>query len=209
MNAGKFLVFALMPLLLTPGCFSWEQKTTVAGVAFARVRIDTKSGLAIGELAADTVVAGRPCRQGWLHLHPNGIPSAFTASREVRDGRLTVPAGTWVVQHPTGVIRLCAFPSDTKVQGHLCRGTGGPKGVQVSFHPSGALKQFYPPQPTRVDGVPCDSGLVNGWIELHESGRLKSGRLAEDFAHEGRTWHRGERLEFDAAGRLVSQSESR
>ncbi len=78
-----------------------------------------------------------------------------------------------------------------EVQGHHCRGTGGPKGVQVAFHPGGALKQYFPVRPMRIDGVPCDMGLVRGWIELHEDGRLKSCRLAEDFARDGETFRKG------------------
>jgi hypothetical protein len=156
----------------------------------------------IGRIPADTVVHDRPCRKGWLHLHPNGVPSAFTAAQEIRLARVTIPAGSWVFQDPEGVVTVCAFPQDTEVQGHRCRGTGGPTGVQVAFYPDGALWQFFPPRPTTIDGVPCASGLVRGRIELHANGRLKSCRLAGELVRDGRTWRKGTRITLTPEGQI-------
>lgn len=158
----------------------------------------------IRRLDADATVGGRPCRAGWLHLHPNGTPAAFTAARAIPLDRLTIPAGTWVAQDPAGRVTRCSFPHDTVVQGHLCRGTGGPKGVQTAFHPDGALWRFFPPQPVRIDGVPCATGLLSGWVELHANGRLKSCRLAEAITRDGRRLPRGLRVGFDDTGRLLA-----
>lgn len=87
------------------------------------------------------------------------------------------------------------------VQGHVCRGTGGPKGTQTAFYPSGALKQFYPARDTRIDGVPCRTNVFSGWVELHENGRLKSCLLSEEWESKGTRYRRGTRLEVAADGK--------
>ncbi len=163
----------------------------------------TADGILIGKLPEDARIGSWPCRKGWVHLYDDETPAAFTAADTVTLARLTVPTGTWVRCDRRGVVELCAFPQDTEVQGHLCRGTGGSKGVQVAFYPDGALRQFYPPRPVRIDGVWCDSGLRNGWVELHANGRLKSCRLAEDLVRGGLRTRRGQRVEFDPEGRLL------
>ncbi|RXK55291.1 hypothetical protein ESB00_05170 [Oleiharenicola lentus] len=182
---------------------SWQRNVTLHGVLFTKVRTDA-AGFHVGEIDTETVVGGRACRPGWLHLHPDGTPAAFTAAHEIALPRLTIPAGTWVRQDTAGNITTCAFPTDTTVQGHLCRGTGGPKGVQTAFYPDGALKQFFPVRPTTLDGVPCAPGLVRGAIELHANGRLKSCLLGDTWVHAGRKLRKGTRITLTADGQLQS-----
>ena len=198
-----FLALGAAGLLLAGGCDDWQRNVTLHGVAFSVVKTEP-DGLLIGRIEADTVVGDRPCQKGWLHLYPSGVPAAFTAAQGIAFGGGTIPAGTWVFQHPAGVVTVCAFPRDTEVQGHVCHGTGGPKGVQASFYASGALKQFFPPRPTTIDGVPCDSGIIHGSIELHENGRLKSCLLGGDLVRDSRTVHKGTRIAFDPEGNIQS-----
>lgn len=198
-----FILGATCLLLSAGRCADWRHDETLRGVAFSKVRVTTH-GLIIGRIPADTIVHGRPCRTGWLHLHPNGEPALFDAAADIRLPRLTIPAGTWVRQNPEGVVTICAFPQDTVVQGHLCRGTGGSKGVQTSFHPNGALKRFFPPHRTIIDGIPCGTGLVRGWIELHENGRLKSCTLGESLVRAGRKLRKGTRITLTPEGELRS-----
>lgn len=192
-----------LALAALSGCHDWQHDATYHGVTFVRVRREADR-LFIGELARDTRIGDRLCRAGWVHLHPSGRPAAFTAAEPVVLPRLTLPAGTWVQQDDTGTVTTLALPADTELQGHLCRGTGGPKGVAVALYPDGALRQFYPPAPVRLDDVPCDSGLISGSVTLHANGRLRSARLAADWTHAGVTYPRGTRLEFDAAGRPLA-----
>ena len=189
-------------LPLFGGWVSWEHDATIKGIAFEKSRVDS-NGLIIGKLRTNTVIAERPCAKGWLHLHSNGVPAGFTASEDIRVARFTAPAGTWVIQDAAGVVRICAFPKNTRVQGHDCRGTGGSKGVQAAFYPDGSLKEFYLVRPTRIDGVPCDTGLVRGRLELHQNGRLKSCRLSADFTHDGVTFRKGARIDFDSEGHVT------
>lgn len=139
---GLLVIVALgIAGLMIAGCTEWQHDVIVKGVAFRKVRINER-GLVIGVLKEPTIIGGRLCARGWVHIHPNGLPAGFMAAKPIDLGRLTIPAGTWVYQNANGVVTICAFPADTQVQGHLCRGSGGPKGVQAAFYESGTLKQY-------------------------------------------------------------------
>ena len=196
------LVLLQATALVLCGCFPWHYDVTEEGVAFNKVRREG-NGLLIGELREDTVIGGRPCKQGWVHLLASGVPVGFTAFREIDLGRLKIPADTWVFQNKDGVVTVCAFPRNFEVQGYLCRGSGGPKGVQTAFYPDGALKQFFLCSDTRIQGVPCRAGIFEETIKLHENGRLKSCVLSEDLVRDGRTYPRGARLRFDPDGKIT------
>ena len=200
-NWLTLLLFQAAALLLA-GCFDWQHEVTVKGVAFSKVRMED-NGLVIGLLKEDTLIGGRPCKRGWVHLHSNGVPAGFTASREIDLGRVKIPAETWVFQNEDGVVTVCAFPRDTEVQGHLCRGSGGSEGVQAAFYPDGALKQFFLRHDTRIQDIPCRAGLFSEAIWLHEDGRLKDCVLSEELVRDGRTYHQGTRLRFDPDGRII------
>ena len=184
------------------GCFRWQYDVSEQGVVFTKVRTEN-SGLMIGELKEDATIGGRPCKRGWVHVMPNGVPVGFTASMSIDLGRLRIPADTWVFQNKDGVVTVCAFPGDTEVQGHLCRGSGGPKGIQAAFYPDGALKEFFLRDDTRIDGVPCKAGILNESIKLHENGRLMGCVLGADYLSGGRTYPRGTQLRFDPDGRVI------
>lgn len=201
MSASGVMAGCLCAVLLA-SCSEWRYRIALHDVAFAQVKTDER-GFAIGMIDTDAVVAGRACQRGWLHLHPNGTPAAFTAAEPFDLGRSVVPAGTWVFQDDLGTVTVCAFPRDLEMQGHLCGGSGGPKGTQTAFYRSGALREFFPPRDTRIDGVLCRAGPFSGWIELHENGRLKSGQLAEPMERDGQHRPAGARVNFTADGRLV------
>lgn len=187
--------------LALAGCYAWERNVTTNGSTFSQLKIQ-EDGFKIGLLTHATVIGDRPCKPGWVHFHPNGVLAAFTASQPIPFGLLTIRADTWIRQDPRGLISLCAFPRAVEVQGHWCRGTGGPKGVSTAFYPGGALQQFFPLRDVGIDGVNCRAGLVHGWVELHDNGRLKSCLLAEDLEREGQRHRRGTRVELDVTGRI-------
>jgi hypothetical protein len=202
MKSSWLGLVVMQAVLLPTGCFGWKYDISEHGVAFSKVRHE-ENDLIIGTLKEDTVIAGRPCKQGWVHLCANGVPVGFTASRAIDLGRFEIPAETWVIQNQNGVVTVCAFPRDTEVQGHRCRGNGGPKGVQAAFYASGALKQYFLRHDTRIQEVPCRGGLFNESIELYEDGRLKGCVLGEDLMREGRRYPKGTRLHFDPKGQVV------
>lgn len=202
MKRTLLAMLSIVATVVAAGCFGWQYNTSYAGVAFAKVRIER--GLAIGLLKEDTVIAGRPCRAGWVHVRANGIPAGFTAARDIDAGRFTIPAGTWVFQDAAGVVTVCAFPRDTQVQGHLCRGSWmGPEGVQAAFYPSGALKQYFLRSDTVIQGIPCKAGSMDESIELYENGRLKACALGVDLVRGGRAYAKGRRVHFDPEGRIL------
>jgi hypothetical protein len=184
------------------GCFQWHYDVTEGGIAFDRVRVE-ENGLLVGELKEDTLISGRLCKKGWIHVLSSGVPVAFTAARDFNAWRFTIPAGTWVFQNGAGVVTVCAFPRDLEVQGYVCRGSGGPKGVQTAFYADGSLKEFFLPHDTKIQGVPCRSGLINEAVELHPNGRLKACALSEDYVRDGRVYAKGTRLRFDRDGRIA------
>jgi hypothetical protein len=204
MNKYRVLFLGAACLLLTAGFAADSQRdVTLHGVIFTKVRTGT-DGIHIGQIDTETVVGGRACGAGWLHLHPDGTPAAFTAAQEIVLPRVTIPAGTWVNQSPNGLVTVCAFPGDTLVQGHLCRGTGGSKGVQTAFYPDGSLRLFFLARPATIDGVPCDTSLTRGAVELYENGRLKSCRLGESLERDGRKLRKGTRITFSPDGQIRS-----
>jgi hypothetical protein len=46
--------------------------------------------------------------------------------------------------------------------------------------------------------------LVRGWIELHENGRLKSCRLADDLVRDSRKLRKGTRITLTPDGKIES-----
>jgi hypothetical protein len=155
-----------------------------------------KNGIKIGRLKEDMVIGGRPCKKGWLHLHANNVPAAFTAAHEIEEGRLKIPVDTWVLQTAEGVVTTCAFPRDTEVQGILCKGTGGAKGAQVAVYPSGALKQVFLARDMRIQEVPCAADAISGAVEFYEDGKLKSCLLSESYTRDGAVHKKGTRLQL-------------
>lgn len=200
MKTSRFqLVLAALLLPLAAPAAPRQDEVTLHGVVFSKVRTGA-DGLHVGRIDTETVVGDRACRPGWLHLHPDGTPAAFTAARDLTLPRCTIPAGTWVRQDASGTVTVCAFPQDTVVQGHVCRGTGGPKGVQTIFYPDGALRQFFPVETVEIDGVPCAPSLLRGMVELHPDGRLKSCLLARDHRIAGVKHRKGTRLNLNPDG---------
>jgi hypothetical protein len=160
-----------------------------------------QQGFVIGYLAADTTIAGRPCRKGWVHLYPSGNLAGFTAASDIVLSRFVIPAHTWVYQNKDGIITVCAFPSDTGVQGHVCRGSSlGSEGVQTAFYPDGALKQFYTRKPVQIEGVQCGNGFFQRGIELYENGRLRSATLAAEFNCHGKVYRKSDRIQLTPEG---------
>jgi hypothetical protein len=186
------------------GCLDWQQNVELHGVKFQTARVQD-NGYVIGSIAADATVGGRPCRAGWLHLHPNGTPAAFTASQDIALPRFTIPAGTWVFQNSGGIVTVCAFPRDTEIQGQLCSGNGGPEGVQAAFYPDGALKQFFAPRPVLINGIPCGANVFQPGIQLYENGRLQSATLSDDITLNGRVHHAGERIHLTPDGQTADR----
>jgi hypothetical protein len=143
----------------------------------------------------------RPLSAAATGGYPSGNVSGFTAASNIVLSRFVIPSNTWVFQNNDGIVTKCAFPSDTEVQGHVCRGSSlGSEGVQTAFYPDGALKQFYTRKTVQIDGVQCKTGLFQPGIELYENGSLRSATLAAEFDCHGRVYRKNERLQLTPEG---------
>lgn len=179
----------------------WQRDVEIEGIRFKKIR-SGESGI-IGRLSEDTTIQGYPCKKGWVHFYNNQDLKSFTLERPMKINNIEIPASTWVTLNEKGALILCAFPCDMEIQGHMCRGTGGPKGVQVSFYENGALKIFFSPETVVIQGVPCKGGVFN-YIELHENGDLKACTLSGNTVINGVQYDKGERVRFDEKGRHMA-----
>ena len=177
-------------------------KTLLALLVLPCLLLAGKEPIRIEKLRADATVGGRSCRRGWIHLYADGTPAGFTAAAAFALGPTQVPVGTWVRQDPQGRVTFCAFPCDLEVEGHLCRGSGGPEGITTAFYPNGRLKAFFLGHATVIQGVPCQANLSRQPVELYVDGRLKACTLSTEFTQGGRSWRKGARVHVDPDGRL-------
>lgn len=200
----KLQVLALVALLVlcAGGCVKeWQHDVTKNGIHFKKLGQHEDGGLYVGILAADTKIEGYPCKQGWAHFDEDMNLIRFACSAPVENGISTFPVGTWIQRKPKGTIFNIALPQNTEIQGFLCKGTGGPKGVQVGFYPSGRIRCFFAPKDVEINGIPC-KGSVFHIIHLHENGQLKSCTLSRDIRIDGVNRSKGEKLHFDTEGPL-------
>ena len=161
-----------------------EKDTTISGVhcaptGRARAAIFSSGQLASCPLASDTVISNH-----------------------------RLAARTWVYLTEEGALRAVWLDHDVVLQGHLCKGTGY-QGWSTEFYPAGTLRLCYLTNETTIDGVPCRGASF--WAELfgstqvvfHENGQLQSCSVARDIDRDGIRFQKRDRIELDAAGRVV------
>jgi hypothetical protein len=192
----------IVGISLLGACSEWQHDVTVKGIAFSKVKLN-QDGLAIGVLKEETAIGGRFCQKGWVHVYLNGVPARFKAAQPTSFGGFKIPVDTWVSQNVDGAVTVCAFPRDTEVHSHLCRGSGGPTGVQTAFYASGALKQYFLRRDTTIQEIPCKAGVFHQSIELYENGHLKACVLSQDITRDGRRYPKGKRIHFGPDGRIL------
>ncbi|MBN1905201.1 MAG: hypothetical protein JW927_08910 [Deltaproteobacteria bacterium] len=199
---AKLLASGIIILIIIfSGCKNWEHNVERNGIHFKKIS-QSDAGTIIGYMTEDHDIDGFPCEKGWIHFREDTQLQLFQLSKDFMYKGTLLPAHTWFLfpyRDVTGYI--CAFPYDYKVQGYICEGSGGPKGVNTAFYDSGKLRSFYPAEEIAIDGVPCKATLfVN--INLHENGNLKSCKLAEDYHANSKTIRKGMLIEFDENGNM-------
>jgi hypothetical protein len=182
----------------------WLRDVEMDGIKFKKIKTGD-SGIIIGYLNENTTIQAYPCKKGWIHLYKNKNLKSFTLEKSALINNIEIPSETWATLNEKGDIILCAFPENMEIQGHLCRGTGGSKGVQVSFYESGALKMFFSPESIKIQGVLCKGGVFNH-IGLHENGKLKTCTLQSNTIIDSVQYNKGERLRFDITGRVIQRN---
>jgi len=194
------ICFSVILLCLHPACSrTWEHDVIIKGIRFTKITRD--SGNIIGFMAENSIVQGFPCEKGWIHFRKDFSLLAFSLSEEYGYRGAVLPAHTWILM-PHNESRkgyICSFPFDYTVQGHVCRGSGGYKGIQTGFYESGRLRSFYPPQNIVIDGVPCKKTLLFN-VELHENGKLRRCRLSGNYIVNNKVYKKGSTVAFDENG---------
>jgi hypothetical protein len=191
--------------LLGPEIFADQDKpnipAAIGGLPLQKIKL-LKSGTITALLKAPTTIKGFPCAPGYIHFAPSGNLRAFTLAEATAVQGNDIPKGTWLQLDEALMLKYCSFPTDTMIQGHLCRGTGGPKGVSTSFYPSGRLKGFYAPTSIDIQGIPCKASLFSP-IYLFENGRLKECTLSRARTVGGKSLPKGARAIFSESGELL------
>ena len=147
-------------------------------------------------LAADTTIDGVPCARtdrAPAEFHRNGRLAGCALAREQVVGAHRFGAGTWLDLNDRGTLWGAWLESDTRIDGHLCRGDGY-KQWSVRFHANGKLAGCYLTKDTVVDGVPCMAGSflreIRGGghtaLQLSDKGSLASCQAARDTVLNGR-----------------------
>ena len=109
----------------------------------------------------------------------------------------------------------CYLPTDTLIQGHLCRSTGSDSFSDI-FYPSGKLRAVALAQDEEIDKVPCTSSqnplrmgirvLVYGGMDacawFYENGHLEQGLVSRDCTIEGRKFKPGDIVRLTSKGTL-------
>ncbi len=152
-------------------------------------------------------VQGVPCAGGIEH-YKNGKLEFCTLARTSTLSGQSLQAGTGVHFTTDGVFDWCFLQHDTRIQGHLCRGSG--HGFITGFHPNGKLRHAYLAEDEVIDGIPCARFRFlaavfggGGGTSFHENGRLERAALSEDFVIEGHSFRRNDVVSFDPDGKLI------
>lgn len=195
-------VMSGMLVLWAAGCYpvvEWEHDAVREGIHFERLG-QRDSGTIVGIISEDTIIQGYPCKKGWVHFVSEFKLLNFMASQPIENGANVIPEDSYIRLNDQGQITVCALPRTMEIQGHLCKGTGGPKGVHTTFYPGGELHCFFAPKAVDIDGIPCKGGVFQ-YIQLHPNGKLKQCTLTRTTMIGGTEYHAGTRMHFDPEGR--------
>ncbi len=199
----QWLVVSLL-ILFAAGCYpnvDWEHNVMREGIHFERIG-QRESGTIVGKIARDTEIQGYPVKKGWVHFVSEFKLLGFVASQPIKNGATVIPAGSYIRLNDQGRVAVCALPSTMEIQGHLCKGTGGAKGVQTSFYPGGELHRFFAPKAVDIDGIPCKGGVFQ-YLQLHSNGKLEQCTLTRTVTISGIAYRAGTRMHFDSKGRVI------
>lgn len=201
-SAGVLLALAVC--LGTAGCAPWEvtaeKDVERNGIRFATFR-ENSDGTKMGDLAAETVIEGWPCRKGFASFHADWRLDECHLSRDYERNGIVMPAGTRIFPDPRGNPGVVLFPRDVDVQGFLVRGTRK-GGYMTAFYPSGKLHWFYPRDPVQVGGITCATSLFEA-VYLHRDGGLRQCKLAETATIHGAEYRKGSVIRLDEDGVVI------
>jgi hypothetical protein len=167
-----------------------------------------------GRPLTDTVVIDgitcAPTGKALAEFYPSGRLAWCPIARDAVLFGHALPAMTWIGLTAEGLPSRAWLPSDTKLSGHLCHGTGY-KGYSVEFHPTGALRRCFLAADTEIEGVPCIRGSF--WTEIRggsksavsfrENGTLAQCQASRAFTRNGIQVRKWQTAALDVGGRLI------
>jgi hypothetical protein len=183
----------------------WKYDKKVNNIEFAKIRygINNNDTFAIiGFLKNKTFIQGYPCGADWVHFSKDWKLTLFRLDDNTVINNFGFQKNTWI--RPKNDNLVCAFPNDTVIQGYLCRGNGGSKGVQTSIYPNGKLESFYTKGNIKIGDINCKADIFHNII-LHDNGLLKECTLAEDQIIKGNSYKKGTRIIIDLNGNIIKQ----
>jgi len=154
-------------------------------------------------------VQGVPC-SGVIEYYKDGKLEFCHLAREATLSGQLLPAGTGVHFTPEGIFDWCFLQQDTRIQGHLCRGSG--HGFMTCFHSNGKLSLAWLAENEVIDGIPCAkfrflASIFHGGsgTYFHENGRLQRANLSRTFTIEDRSFRKNAIVRFDPDGNLIQE----
>lgn len=200
-------VWNLLFTLIVTSCHGyytvWEKNKEINGIRFQKLRYGIRDGdtlAIIGYLKTETQVAGYPCRADWIHFSKNWDLKLFRLSDEATINDFKYPKDAWIRVTDDRTV-ICVFPQATRVQGYLCKGGGGAKGIQTAFYQSGRLRSFFSDDAIWIQGIKCKGGVFS-IIGLYENGNLKQCKLAQATEINGVQYKKNTKLLLDEGGRV-------
>lgn len=203
-------IFTLLFTLIVTSCHgyytAWEKNKEIHGIHFQKLRYGVLDGdtlAIIGYLKTDTQVAGYPCRADWIHFTKNWDLKLFRLSDEAIINHFEYPKDAWIRFSDDRAV-ICVFPEATRVQGFLCKGGGGVKGIQTAFYQNGRLRSFFSDDAIWIQGIKCKGGVFS-IIALHENGNLKECKLDQATEINGIRYKKNTKLFLDEDGRVKGE----
>ncbi|MFN8428485.1 MAG: hypothetical protein U0V04_00760 [Spirosomataceae bacterium] len=208
MKTNSFLVGLVMIFILSNHTntqaqySSWQYNAKIHNIEFSKIRYGLNKNdttVIIGYLKRPTLIQGFSCAADWVHFSKDWKPVLFKLQKKASIHNFVYPENAWIRFKKDGII--CAFPTETQIQGCNCMGSGGAKGIQTSFYPDGKLECFYSNSNILIGKIACKGGVFNNII-LHQNGQLKECTLSNDQIIDGKNLKKGKRVRFDVNGKL-------
>jgi len=202
------ILLFLITLLLTKcdGYYtSWEKDREINGVKFRKIRYEIIRGdtlSIIGYLRADSKINGFLCSADWIHFTKDWELKLFRLNEETVINGFKYEKDTWIRFTDQGSV-ICVFPVSTEVQGYICKGGGGPKGISTAFYEGGRLHYFFSMHDVFVGDIKCKGGVLN-IIGLYENGTLQECTLAQETEINGVRYRKNTNMVFNEDGSVKS-----
>lgn len=203
---GVNIVLLVMVISCSYGQYtSWEYDKKVDTIDFAKIRYGINrndTSVIIGFLKNKTVIQGYPCAADWVQFNKDWKLTLFRLDEKTVINNFAFPKNSWI--RPNNDKLVCAFPNDTMIQGYVCRGSGGSKGIQTSIYPNGKLASFFTKNNCKIGEINCKGGVFHNII-LYDNGLLQECTLSEDQIIKGISYKKGTRIHIDLNGNIIKQ----